>query len=892
MLMLFFGATPAIFATGFYTDIENLILNPGQTKSFSVGVESEDVISFKSFQFNIEIPEGIRLIDIKKSEALESFNLINNIEGEGLTGKKVIGIYDFVNGGSISGKTDLFLLTVQADNEITPAETSINFSKVIFGTNDGSDLPVGGNVVLPLTLFMPVSSISLNETSISLLKGYQFTLIPHITPENASDKTVTWESENPDIAIVNEKGLIIAVSGGETQISAKCGDKTAVCKVIVHDSLNITISEGNGTNAGIETNSPAVNTEKGASLIGNDFTLRVGQTGSLVLSIEESLIVSPELSWSLEENGKEFVSLTTEDNFNAKFVGEKEGKTKYLVRLNETGEIVVEGEITVIAEIPITSFRVSPPSAEFAENEDPFKLTVKDIAPSDATNQTLFWSSSNPDVATVSQEGILIPVKAGECEIIASTTDGSELSFSIEVTISLPIDPEFKFTIDGVNEIPGNKITLFKGQSIRVMPIPKEGYTLPHDLNWHKFTTQVSDLKAVSFEQEGVNAIFTAEFAGEVTFVAQGWFNETVDVYCNVNVKDDLMLKINPGNNTYIGDPDVTPAINTEKGSSLIGSDITLRVGQEAQLLATTDEDLTLSPPLVWKIGKEGSETVDLTTSPDNLNATFKGVAMGETEYSIFLQGNDQVKVSGKITVIAETPMKTMTINPSVVTLAQNAPGLKLTLEYTPQNVSDSNVIWTSNNPNIITVDSEGNITPLTVGETEIFANSTDGSCLIAECKVTISAPIDDAFEFEHDEKFMDREKRLLSIKVGDSFQLKPVAREGYVLPEELNWISDNEDIFRVNNNGVVQGVSEGAGIVKALATVHGNPVEVSYNVNVVRNSSGINLPDMEDSDDVTVYNLSGMKVKENIPLSELKTLNPGIYIVRKGQSSYKIAVK
>ena len=59
------------------------------------------------------------------------------------------------------------------------------------------------------------------------------TLTYTITPENATDKTVTWTSSDETVATV-ENGVIKAIKAGEATITAKAGDKTATCAVTVN----------------------------------------------------------------------------------------------------------------------------------------------------------------------------------------------------------------------------------------------------------------------------------------------------------------------------------------------------------------------------------------------------------------------------------------------------------------------------------------------------------------------------------------------------------------------------------------------------------------------------------------------------------------------------------
>ena len=80
----------------------------------------------------------------------------------------------------------------------------------------------------------PVEKISLDITSATLVEGENLTLIATITPENATNKNVTWKSSNPSVATVAD-GEVAALKAGTTTITATTedGGKTATCKITV-----------------------------------------------------------------------------------------------------------------------------------------------------------------------------------------------------------------------------------------------------------------------------------------------------------------------------------------------------------------------------------------------------------------------------------------------------------------------------------------------------------------------------------------------------------------------------------------------------------------------------------------------------------------------------------
>ncbi len=83
---------------------------------------------------------------------------------------------------------------------------------------------------------VPVTSVSLDRTTLTMTEGDTQTLSATVKPENATDKTVTWSSSNTAVATV-DGGKVTAVAPGTATITAKAGDKTATCAVTVNQKI-------------------------------------------------------------------------------------------------------------------------------------------------------------------------------------------------------------------------------------------------------------------------------------------------------------------------------------------------------------------------------------------------------------------------------------------------------------------------------------------------------------------------------------------------------------------------------------------------------------------------------------------------------------------------------
>jgi uncharacterized protein YjdB len=89
----------------------------------------------------------------------------------------------------------------------------------------------------PPTEPVPVETIALSNASLELGVGKSETLTASVGPENATDKTVTWSSDNATVATVDQTGKVTAVAKGIATITAKAGEITASCKVTVIENL-------------------------------------------------------------------------------------------------------------------------------------------------------------------------------------------------------------------------------------------------------------------------------------------------------------------------------------------------------------------------------------------------------------------------------------------------------------------------------------------------------------------------------------------------------------------------------------------------------------------------------------------------------------------------------
>ena len=135
---------------------------------------------------------------------------------------------------TINGKE----LTAEKDYTYTPETLQIDQDK------DGGEHEynlkvdrhaINGPVVITAAAVKPVTGVTLDKTELNLDEGDSATLAATVSPEDASNKNVTWTSSDEKVATVDATGKVTAVKAGTATITVTTedGEKTATCAVTV-----------------------------------------------------------------------------------------------------------------------------------------------------------------------------------------------------------------------------------------------------------------------------------------------------------------------------------------------------------------------------------------------------------------------------------------------------------------------------------------------------------------------------------------------------------------------------------------------------------------------------------------------------------------------------------
>ena len=140
--------------------------------------------------------------------------------------------------------------------------------------NDIREMLVQTEVEIPK---VAVSGITLNNSTLSLTTGQNFTLQAMLSPSNATNKEVTWESSDAGVAAVSKDGVVTAQKAGKATIVAKAADESGK-----YASCVVTVTEAKKEGTGVTLNKSRLNLGGGGSEVLSATVLPVDATNKQV----------------------------------------------------------------------------------------------------------------------------------------------------------------------------------------------------------------------------------------------------------------------------------------------------------------------------------------------------------------------------------------------------------------------------------------------------------------------------------------------------------------------------------------------------------------------------------------------------------------------------------
>lgn len=250
---------------------------------------------------------------------------------------------------------------------------------------------------------IPVTDFKIETAHFEMLEGETAEIKATVLPENATLREITYESQDTEVATVDQNGIITAVAPGWTNIIAYTdgGNWSRWISIYVRDK-----SVG------------------GISLDKWNLELFPGETETVTATIYPEYAENQNVSWSSFNT-----DIATVDS-EGKVTAVAPGWTQVKVETEENGYQAYCG--VYVKERSVEGIILDITSAEMFVGEN--ILLKASVIPSNATNQTVAWKSDKTNVATVDRYGMVRAVGSGTATITATTRDGA-FSASCNLTV-------------------------------------------------------------------------------------------------------------------------------------------------------------------------------------------------------------------------------------------------------------------------------------------------------------------------------------------------------------------------------------------------------------------------------------------------------------------------
>ena len=485
------------------------------------------------------------------------------------------------------------------------------------------------------------------------------------------------------------------------------------------------------------------------------------------------------------------------------------------------------------------------------------------VAPSNATNTGVSWSSSNTGVATVNG-GQVTAVKAGTATITVTTADGNKTA-----TCSVTVEAK-KVAVTGV-KIDPETLELIEGETGTLKATVEPADATDKKVNWTTSSAEVATVadgvvtavapgtatiiattadggktvtcavtvnpkpvpvEGVSVEveaievAEGENASIVVKITPEdasvkdVTFASSDEAVATVDEEGNITAvapgTATITVTTADGGKTATCEVTVTPKVVPVEGIAFTKDQVSVVEGEKVLLYVSFTPKNATDKRVTWSSSDTGVATID---SKGNVTGVKPGTA------TITVKTTDGGKTATCVVTVTKkpTPVSGVTINRTSLTLTVGG-GAILVATVSPEDATNQKIVWSSSDESVATVDENGEVTAVKKGTAKVTATTEDGG-KTATCDVTVTDQPVAATG-------VTLNKKTLSIYAGEKSQLAATVNPSNATNHEVTWSSSNTSVATVDKAGNVTGVKAGTATITAK-THNGKTATCTVTVNL-----------------------------------------------------------
>ena len=548
-----------------------------------------------------------------------------------------------------------------SDTNIATVNSNGTISGIAAGTATITVTTTDGDFTaeVMVTIVGPVSGVTVTPQTLNLVEGASATLTEQVNPANALDTSVTWFSNDTNIATVNANGQVTAIAAGNATITV------------------ITVDGGFTTEASVIVFRATVDVS-GVTVNPDTASLNPGNTTTLTAQVSPSDATDPSITWNSSD--ATIATVSGVGVVTAIAVGDVT-----ITATTNDGSFTDTTTISVVAAVvDVTGIAVNPDTASL--NPGNTTTLTAQVSPSDATDPSITWNSSDDTIATVSGAGVVTAIAVGDVTITATTNDGS---FTGTTTISV-------VTENGQNCSATGSITMRRYDNIN-------GITLNNLFNAASFpdnpstTVELDSFEIPSYVANNYGAWVNGFLCAPETGTYYFWISGDDHVRLNLSTDDD------PENKTTIAFHNGhTNYRMWDRFDSQMSVGIQLIQGQSYYIEGFLKEGVGGDHLAVgWRkpsdgIGEEPSEIIPGSALSPNQEISYQtpvtGVSLDRQFANLF---------AGDVTT--------------------------LTPQLNPSNAANQNVTWTSSDTAIAAVDNNGVVTAVAVGNAIITVTTNDG---------------------------------------------------------------------------------------------------------------------------------------------------------------------
>ena len=284
---------------------------------------------------------------------------------------------------------------------------------------------------------VPAGVIILDKSTIKLPVNSPYALIATITPDSTTNKTIVWTSSSPSNVSVDSTGTVKVLRDFSKDAAGSGITIDAIDLVTRYVTITAKATNGDAdstndisTSCTISVNTISVD---GIAISDTSITLNKLSWKKLSAVTTPTNAANPAVTWSTSNPLVATVDSTGKVKAEGIPAGADYGEA-IITAQTSNPSVYATCTVKVVAAILTTSLTLN--KSEVSLNVGDEETLAVSGLPTNATNKTLVWTSSNPEVASVTSAGKVIGASKGTAVIRADSTDGSGKYVSCVVTVN------------------------------------------------------------------------------------------------------------------------------------------------------------------------------------------------------------------------------------------------------------------------------------------------------------------------------------------------------------------------------------------------------------------------------------------------------------------------